>query len=218
MCRCLGIPEVSVCCVTQDNTKKPLLQIQAFRSACVTFAGKIARCGAALLLLGDKTSGQFPPEFRMLRTPQGSGMKVNPLLNYGWKWNLSGLREASLRSQDVPRRDLIMLSGGPRSRIRPWVNKVSAPHLAQFKSSQSSSECLEVIALRRDNPRSTSILAFRYCVSLVIQSEAGTVPWSSKVEAVGGPYTIIRNREPEPPGQFGQLSRTSPLICPDRCI
>jgi undecaprenyl diphosphate synthase len=114
MCRSLGIPEVSVYCFTQDNTKRPSLQIQAFRSACVTFAEEIARQGAALLVVGDETSSQFPPELRPFRTRRGGGMKVNLLVNYGWEWDLDGLRQGSIRSQEVSRLDLIVRWGGGR--------------------------------------------------------------------------------------------------------
>jgi undecaprenyl diphosphate synthase len=114
MCRSLGIPEVSVYCFTQDNTKRPSLQIQAFRSACVTFAEEIARQGAALLVVGDDTSSQFPPELRSFRTRQGGGMKVNLLVNYGWEWDLDGLRQGSIRSHEVSRLDLIVRWGGGR--------------------------------------------------------------------------------------------------------
>jgi undecaprenyl diphosphate synthase len=114
MCRSLGIPEVSVYCFTQDNTKRPSLQIQAFRSACVTFAEEIARQDAALLVVGDETSSQFPPELRPFRTRQGGGMRVNLLVNYGWEWDLDGLRQGSIRSQEVSRLDLIVRWGGGR--------------------------------------------------------------------------------------------------------
>ncbi len=49
MCKSRGIPEVSVYGFTQDNTKRPSIQIEAFRSACVAFAAEIIRRGAALL-------------------------------------------------------------------------------------------------------------------------------------------------------------------------
>ncbi len=114
MCRSLGIPEVSVYCFTQDNTKRPSLQIQAFRSACVIFAEEIARQGAALLVVGDETSSQFPPELRPFRTRQGGGMRVNLLVNYGWEWDLDGLRQGSIRSHEVSRLDLIVRWGGGR--------------------------------------------------------------------------------------------------------
>jgi undecaprenyl diphosphate synthase len=113
-CRSLGIPEISIYGFTQDNTKRPSVQRQAFRSACVAYAIEVARRGAGLLIVGDETSEQFPPELRTFRTRQGCGMKVNLLVNYGWEWDLSGLREGSIRSQDVSRLDLIVRWGGGR--------------------------------------------------------------------------------------------------------
>jgi undecaprenyl diphosphate synthase len=114
LCKGLGIPEVSVYGFTQDNTKRPSVQIQAFRTACVAFALEIARRGASLLVVGDERSGQFPDELRPFRTRQGSGIKVNFLVNYGWEWDLSGLKEGQIRSRDVSRLDLIVRWGGGR--------------------------------------------------------------------------------------------------------
>jgi len=114
LCKSRGIPEVSVYCFTQDNTKRPILQIEAYRSASVTFAKEIAHRGAALLVVGDETSMQFPNELRTFRTRQGSGMRVNLLVNYDWEWDLSGLRQGRIRSQDVSRLDLIVRWGGGR--------------------------------------------------------------------------------------------------------
>ena len=114
MCKDRGIPEVSVYGFTQDNTKRPAAQIQAFRSACITFASDVARRGAALLVVGDDSSSQFPDELRVFRTRQGSGMKVNFLVNYGWEWDLSGLKQDRIRSHSVSRLDLIVRWGGGR--------------------------------------------------------------------------------------------------------
>ena len=54
-CRELGIEEVSIYGFTQDNTKRPSIQKQAFSEASVAFAFEIARRGAALLVVGDET-------------------------------------------------------------------------------------------------------------------------------------------------------------------
>src|SRR4028118_2441504 len=59
-CKSRGIPEVSVYGFTQDNTKRPSVQIEAFRAACVTFALEIARRGAAPLGVGGGTSPPLP--------------------------------------------------------------------------------------------------------------------------------------------------------------
>lgn len=41
-------------------------------------------------------------------------MKVNLLANYGWEWDLNGLRGGELRSHQVSRIDLIVRWGGGR--------------------------------------------------------------------------------------------------------
>ncbi len=114
MCRSRGIPEVSVYGFTQDNTKRPSVQIEAFRSACVAFASEIVRRGAALLVVGDGGSSQFPDELQSFRSRQGSGIKVNFLVNYHWEWDLAGLKEGPIRSHEVSRLDLIVRWGGGR--------------------------------------------------------------------------------------------------------
>jgi undecaprenyl diphosphate synthase len=113
-CKVLGIEEVSVFGFTQDNTRRPTVQAQQFRAACVVFAQEISRRGAALLVLGDERSTQFPVELAEFRTRQGKGIKVNFLVNYGWEWDLEGLKEGGLRSADVSRLDLIVRWGGGR--------------------------------------------------------------------------------------------------------
>jgi undecaprenyl diphosphate synthase len=114
MCRNLGIPEVSVYCFTQDNTKRPSPQIQAFRSACVDFALEISRRGAALLVMGDDRSPLFPEELRPFREREGVGIKVNLLVNYDWEWDLSGLKDGEIRSKEISRLDLVVRWGGGR--------------------------------------------------------------------------------------------------------
>jgi undecaprenyl diphosphate synthase len=113
-CKALDIEEVSVFGFTQDNTRRPTVQAQQFRAACVVFAQEIYRRGAALLVLGDERSTQFPVELAEFRTRQGKGIKVNFLVNYGWEWDLDGLKEGGLRSADVSRLDLIVRWGGGR--------------------------------------------------------------------------------------------------------
>ncbi len=113
-CKERGIAEASIYCFTQDNTKRPAIQKQAFSEASVAFACEIARRGAALLVVGDETSAQFPEELKQFRRRQGSGMKVNLLVNYGWEWDLAGLKNGGLRSDEVSRLDLIVRWGGGR--------------------------------------------------------------------------------------------------------
>ena len=111
-CKECGIKEASIYCFTQDNTKRPSIQKQAFSKATVAFALEIARRGAALLVVGDDTSTQFPEELKEFRQRRGVGMKVNLLVNYGWEWDLAGLKNSGLRSKEVSRLDLIVRWGG----------------------------------------------------------------------------------------------------------
>lgn len=116
-CRRLGIPEVSVYGFTQDNTKRPAVQTAAFSRACTAFALEIARRGAALLVLGNADSPVFPAELRPFTTRRGEGIRVNFLVNYGWQWDLDGLRageEGRLRSHEVSPVDLVVRWGGGR--------------------------------------------------------------------------------------------------------
>ena len=114
ICKERGIAEASIYCFTQDNTKRPNSQKLAVTDASVEFAFEIARRGAALLVVGDERSAQFPKALEKFRTRQGSGMKVNLLVNYGWEWDLGGLKNGNLRSNDVSRLDLIVRWGGGR--------------------------------------------------------------------------------------------------------
>jgi len=114
MCRSQGIPEISIYGFTKDNTRRPSVQTQAFRDACVTYAMEVARRGADLLIVGDATSSLFPDELQTFRKRRGSGTKVNLLVNYDWEWDLSGLHDGTIRSHDVSRMDLIVRWGGGR--------------------------------------------------------------------------------------------------------
>ena len=110
-CKEYGIKEVSIYCFTQDNTKRPSVQKQAFIEATVAFAFEIVRRGAALLIVGDESSLQFPFALKEFRQRQGVGMKVNLLVNYGWEWDLAGLKNGGLHSAEVSRLDLIVRWG-----------------------------------------------------------------------------------------------------------
>lgn len=114
-CRTLGIPEISVYGFTKDNTKRPGVQKQAFSTACVDFAREAVRLGASLLVVGDAESAQFPADLYDFCTRRGDGLKVNLLVNYGWEWDIEGLKHSGrLRSQEVSRLDLVVRWGGGR--------------------------------------------------------------------------------------------------------
>lgn len=70
-CEKCGIQEASIYCFTQDNTKRPSIQKQAFSDASVAFAFEIARRDTALLVVGDETSTQFPTELKVFRQRPG---------------------------------------------------------------------------------------------------------------------------------------------------
>jgi undecaprenyl diphosphate synthase len=114
LCKARGIEEVSVYGFTQDNTRRASAQTVKFRAACVEFAQYISTRGAALLVVGDDASPVFPGELKRYRTRTGSGIRVNFLVNYGWEWDLEGLRTGELRSAAVSRLDMIVRWGGGR--------------------------------------------------------------------------------------------------------
>jgi undecaprenyl diphosphate synthase len=114
MCQEHGIPEISIYGFTQDNTKRASAQIEAFRSACVDFALKVSRRGAALLVVGNDRSPLFPDELRTFLVREGGGTKVNLLVNYDWEWDLAGLKDGDIRSKEVSRLNLIVRWGGGR--------------------------------------------------------------------------------------------------------
>lgn len=113
-CKTLGVEEVSIYGFTQDNTRRPTVQANSFRAACVAFAQEVWRRGAALMVVGDEQSSQFPADLAAFRVRQGSGIKVNLLVNYGWEWDLAGLRNGGLRSAEVSRMDIVVRWGGGR--------------------------------------------------------------------------------------------------------
>lgn len=113
-CREMGVGEISIYGFTRDNTKRPAAQKRAFAEACVRYAEELTKRGAALLVLGDERSSVFPQELRIFRDRQGEGTKVNLLVNYGWDWDINGLKNGGLRSALVSRLDLIVRWGGGR--------------------------------------------------------------------------------------------------------
>jgi undecaprenyl diphosphate synthase len=113
-CQRLGVDELSIYGFTQDNLKRPEVQQQAFMAACVSFAQAVERKDVALLVVGDAKGTHFPAELLRFRERQGSGMKVNLLCNYGWDWDLDGIKNGGLRSAEVSRLELIVRWGGGR--------------------------------------------------------------------------------------------------------
>ncbi len=128
VCRQLGIEEVSIYGFTKENTRRPAGQVEAFRTACVSFAKGALEQGAALLVVGDAASKIFPEELRPWTDARSPGdVRVNLLANYGWHWDLHSARArqartpvrpatmfGALASRDVSRIDLVIRWGGRR--------------------------------------------------------------------------------------------------------
>ena len=74
--------------------------------------------GADLLVIGDSNSKCFPKELLPYTTRtsiHGGGIRLNFLVNYGWKWDLSHMeQDGKPYSNDISRIDLIIRWGGMR--------------------------------------------------------------------------------------------------------
>lgn len=108
-----GISEITYYGFTKDNCKRPKVQQQAFQKACVDAVKMIEEQGdVSLLVLGDSESDNFPENLLSYRERQDIGepkIKVNFLVNYGWDWDLKGMR-----SKEIPRVDLVIRWGNMR--------------------------------------------------------------------------------------------------------
>ncbi|MFA6940256.1 MAG: polyprenyl diphosphate synthase [Clostridiaceae bacterium] len=126
LCEEIGVKEITYYGFTTDNNKRPITQRQAFTEACVNAVKMLSKENASLLVVGNSESPIFPDDLINYTTRKalGSGeMKVNFLVNYGWEWDLSHLKEAnnkktniidSIKSSDISRIDLIIRWGGRR--------------------------------------------------------------------------------------------------------
>jgi undecaprenyl diphosphate synthase len=122
-----GVKEITYYGFTVDNCKRPAVQQDAFKKACVDAVNLIASEGTSLLIVGNTESLSFPKELLPYteRTEiNGGGIKVNFLVNYGWEWDLSdaisqphsGKEDiiSLLHSKDISRIDLIIRWGNMR--------------------------------------------------------------------------------------------------------
>lgn len=118
MARQKGIEEITYYGFTVDNCKRPAEQFEAFKKACVDAVEMLTCEGADLLVIGNSESKCFPEELKTYttRTPvNGGGMRVNFLVNYGWQWDLSHMKEdGQPYSSDISRIDMIIRWGGMR--------------------------------------------------------------------------------------------------------
>ncbi len=118
-CRRAGIAELSVYGFTKENTRRAREQVSAFRDACSAMAALLEAAGADVRVVGDRTSAVFPRELRRFpdageRTKRRGSLRVNLLVNYGWRWDLEGWRHGAHRTRGVPPVDLVVRWGGGR--------------------------------------------------------------------------------------------------------
>jgi len=127
LCLDMGIQELTLYGYTQDNTKRPAVQKEAFQKACIDAVKRLSQLDAALLVVGNTASPMFPKELFPFtkRVVFGKGkIKVNFLVNYSWQWDLSqvfykknlkgkGVME-QIGSSQISRVDLIIRWGGRR--------------------------------------------------------------------------------------------------------
>lgn len=121
-----GVQEITYYGFTTDNCGRPPEQVKAFSRACVEAVNLIASEPVSLLVIGDKDAPAFPKELLPYTTRtdlNGSGMRVNFLVNYGWEWDLAALDHpgnsrgkirSELRSHEVSQVDLVIRWGGMR--------------------------------------------------------------------------------------------------------
>lgn len=118
MARKKGIEEITYYGFTVDNCKRPSEQFKAFRKACVDAVQLLTQEGADLLVIGNSHSQCFPEElmdYTVRTSVNGGGIKVNFLVNYGWQWDLSHIKEdGQPYSKDVSRIDMVIRWGGMR--------------------------------------------------------------------------------------------------------
>ncbi|MCF8010404.1 MAG: di-trans,poly-cis-decaprenylcistransferase [Clostridiales bacterium] len=131
LCREMGVKELTFYGFTQDNTKRPSVQTNAFRKACVDAVRMLSQRDASLLVIGDVNSPLFPRELKPYTEKRkifGKGLfKINFLVNYGWKWDINKIIKSgninqlsqkglfdSIASSQLSRIDLIIRWGGRR--------------------------------------------------------------------------------------------------------
>lgn len=126
LCEANGVEEVTYYGFTTDNTKRPKEQRLAFTTACIDAVKMLAKENADLLVIGNTESEMFPEELLEYTTRRRfgtGGVRVNFLVNYGWKWDLHKLKNPDMdnkqiaphiHSNDVSRLDLIIRWGGRR--------------------------------------------------------------------------------------------------------
>ena len=116
LCEKYKIGELTFYGFTVDNTKRPKFQRFAFTKACIDAVEMLSKENAELLVIGNYESDMFPkkllPYIKRKKFGKG-GTKVNFLVNYDWKWDVSDTIKG-IKSNDISRVDLIIRWGGRR--------------------------------------------------------------------------------------------------------
>ena len=122
MAKKYGIKELTFYGFTTDNCRRPVAQVEAFQKACIAAIElTLADNDVEVLVVGDSDSKFFPAELKKYLTPYAAGnpkLRVNFLVNYGWKWDLKGINGGhianDLQSSAISRIDMIIRWGGMR--------------------------------------------------------------------------------------------------------
>lgn len=121
-----GVEEITYYGFTVDNCKRPIIQQNEFKKACVDAVNIISSEGTSLLVVGNTESESFPKEllpYTKRTDINGGGIRVNFLVNYGWEWDLSSSHASDskeksilkrIHSSDISRIDLIIRWGNMR--------------------------------------------------------------------------------------------------------
>ncbi len=141
ICLDLGIEELTFYGFTQDNTKRPSVQREAFQKACVDAVRMLSNKDASLFVIGDYSSPLFPPEllaYRKRHTFGADRIRVNFLVNYGWKWDLNHALSFTNSNNGGPRRNLIeVIASADISRVDLIVRWGGRRRLSGFLPIQS---------------------------------------------------------------------------------
>lgn len=127
LCQKEGIEEITFYGYTVDNTKRPVIQKEAFIKACVESVMLLTKEDCEILVVGNTSTHTFPVAllpFTRERIKCGNGgIKVNFLIHYGWGWDLGFRKEScpigkhidtKLKSKGISRINLIIRWGGRR--------------------------------------------------------------------------------------------------------
>ncbi|ADI74445.1 Di-trans-poly-cis-decaprenylcistransferase [Methanohalobium evestigatum Z-7303] len=132
LCKKMGVEELTFYGFTMDNTKRTSEQTKAFTNACIQAANGAINEGSQFLVVGDTESPMFPEKlipYTSRKTFGDGNIKVNLLVNYGWQWDLKGLKNLDnknkstnnkknimylINSKEISRIDLIIRWGGRR--------------------------------------------------------------------------------------------------------